>query len=130
MAELDAEYPLTHCQMNELTGCAQIIGAVLLCKICDDTLVSLESWTTTPDYPWNVGLFNPANLSISRSRNNRGNALWQLKRFEEALASFDKALAIKPDFAEAPNNRGNALLELKRAGEALASYDKAFKGSA
>ena len=32
-----------------------------------------------------------------------------LKRLEEALASYDKALALKPDYAEALNNRGNAL---------------------
>ena len=49
-----------------------------------------------------------------------------LKRPEEALASYDKALAIKPDYAEALNNRGNALQDLKRPDEALASYDKAL----
>ena len=49
-----------------------------------------------------------------------------LKRLEEALASYDKALALKPDFAEAYNNRGNALKELKRLDEALASYDRAL----
>ena len=32
-----------------------------------------------------------------------------LKRPEEALASYDKAIALKPDYAEAYNNRGNAL---------------------
>ena len=50
----------------------------------------------------------------------------ELKRFDEALASYDKALALKPDYAEAFNNRGNALQELKRLDEALASYDKAL----
>ena len=29
--------------------------------------------------------------------NNRGNALKDLKRLEEALASYDKAIALKPD---------------------------------
>ena len=42
---------------------------------------------------------------------NRGNALQDLKRPEEALASYDKALAIRPDHADALFNRGlNALL--------------------
>ena len=58
--------------------------------------------------------------------NNRGNALQDLKRPEEALASYDKALAIRPDYAEALNNRGKALQDLKRPEEALASYDKAL----
>ena len=56
---------------------------------------------------------------------NRGVALQNLKRPEEALASYDKAIALKPDDAEAYNNRGNALNNLKRFDEALASYDKA-----
>src|SRR5262249_29424109 len=45
---------------------------------------------------------------------------------EEALASCDKAIALKPDYAEAYNNRGNALNELRRLEEALASYDRAI----
>jgi protein O-GlcNAc transferase len=42
------------------------------------------------------------------------------------LASFDKAVAIKPDYAVALANRGNMLLELRRSEDALASYDKAL----
>ena len=45
---------------------------------------------------------------------------------DEALASYDRALALRPDYAEALNNRGNALQELKRYDEALASYDRAL----
>jgi protein O-GlcNAc transferase len=56
----------------------------------------------------------------------RGNTLGALKRLEEAVASFDQALAIDPDYADALNNRGNALLELKCCEAALASYDKAL----
>ena len=53
-------------------------------------------------------------------------ALRDLKRPEEALASYDKALAIRPDDAEGLNNRGIAFQDLKRPEEALASYDKAL----
>ena len=52
--------------------------------------------------------------------------LQELKRFDEALASYDKALALKPDYAEAFNNRGVTLKELKQLDEALASYEKAL----
>jgi tetratricopeptide (TPR) repeat protein len=52
-----------------------------------------------------------------------GNALRDLKRLDEALASYDRALALKPDHAEALYNRGTVLRGLKRSGEALASYD-------
>jgi Tfp pilus assembly protein PilF len=44
------------------------------------------------------------------------------QRFEHR---WQKAIALKPDYAEAFNNRGNALMELKRLDEAVASYDDA-----
>lgn len=50
-----------------------------------------------------------------------------LGRYEEALAAYDKALEIKPDFHLAWYNRGNALGSLERYEEALISYDKALE---
>ena len=58
--------------------------------------------------------------------NNRGNALLDLGRHQEALASYAQAIALRPDYAEAFSNRGNALLDLERYQEALASYDQAI----
>ncbi|HMK88288.1 MAG TPA: tetratricopeptide repeat protein [Methylocystis sp.] len=51
---------------------------------------------------------------------------FQTGRREAGLALIDRAIALKPDYAEAYNNRGNALRELKRLEEAAASYDKAI----
>jgi tetratricopeptide (TPR) repeat protein len=53
--------------------------------------------------------------------------LADLSRFEEALASYDKALTVAPDAAPILNNRGLVLEELKRFEEALASYEKALR---
>ena len=50
----------------------------------------------------------------------------ELKRLDEALSSYDKAISIKPDYAEAYSNRGNALRELKRLDEALINFEKAI----
>ena len=50
----------------------------------------------------------------------------ELGRFDEAVTSYDKALALDPNDAEAFYNRGGALEELKRFDEAVASYDKAI----
>ncbi len=60
------------------------------------------------------------------ARNNRGLVLKELKRYGEALDSYDGALALKPDYAQAWCNRGIVLLELERAEDALASLDRAL----
>jgi predicted O-linked N-acetylglucosamine transferase (SPINDLY family) len=57
---------------------------------------------------------------------NLGNVLAAQSRFKEALASFDKALAARPDLFEALFNRANVLLELRRTEEALQDYDRAL----
>ncbi|HEY2227481.1 MAG TPA: tetratricopeptide repeat protein [Xanthobacteraceae bacterium] len=54
----------------------------------------------------------------------RGNALREQRRYDEALTSYDQALALAPDHAEALLTRGNALQALRRSAQALASYDK------
>ncbi|MEG5043727.1 tetratricopeptide repeat protein [Microcoleus sp. B4-C1] len=49
------------------------------------------------------------------------------EQYAKAIASYDKALEIKPDKHEAWNNRGVALGNLGRWEEAIASYDKALE---
>src|SRR5262249_15296444 len=56
---------------------------------------------------------------------NRGNTLQAQDRCEAAIASYDRALALRGENAEAWYNRGNALKELGRIDEALTSYGKA-----
>ena len=53
-------------------------------------------------------------------------ALNALKRLDEALASCERAIELKPSYADAHGNRGIVLKELGRFGEALASHDKAL----
>jgi protein O-GlcNAc transferase len=65
----------------------------------------------------------PDNVSVLL---HMGNALQDLKRFEEAVARYDSALTLKPDFADALNNRGNALGALSQFDAALASFDAAL----
>ncbi len=60
------------------------------------------------------------------AHNLLGMALNALERREEALASFDSAIACAPALAEAHGNRGDVLLDLGRTAEAVQSYDLAL----
>jgi predicted O-linked N-acetylglucosamine transferase (SPINDLY family) len=52
--------------------------------------------------------------------------LHELKRHDEAITHFDKALDLKPDYHEGWSNKGVTLHELKRHDEAITHYDKAL----
>ena len=56
-----------------------------------------------------------------------GKGLYDAGKYEEAVASFDKAIEIKPEFVDVWKSKGDALLELKKYEEAIASYDKAIE---
>lgn len=73
-----------------------------------------------------VGRSFPGRGCVAVIHRIRGNVLRDRKQYEEALASYDRALRLKPDFAAAHYDRGNALLSLQRPAEALASYDRAL----
>jgi len=54
----------------------------------------------------------------------RGHVLANLARYSEAVISYDKAIAVNPDFADAWYNRGIALEKLGRYSEADTSFEK------
>jgi tetratricopeptide (TPR) repeat protein len=62
----------------------------------------------------------------AEGHNNRGVVLQALKQYAEALASYDRAIALKPGYANAHFNRGTVLKKLGRREDALASYDRAL----
>lgn len=59
--------------------------------------------------------------------NDRGVAKWRLERFEEALADFNKAIEIYPQYASIYNNRGNVYLDLDKPEDALKDFNKAIE---
>lgn len=59
------------------------------------------------------------------AHNNYGNVLRDLRRFQDARASYDRAIELEPGYAEAYNNRGAALAALKLHDAALDSYSSA-----
>jgi hypothetical protein len=57
---------------------------------------------------------------------NRGNALKELMRFDDALNAYERAITFNPNYIEAYSNRGVALQELKHIDEAINYFDKAI----
>jgi tetratricopeptide (TPR) repeat protein len=57
---------------------------------------------------------------------NRGRILWNLKRYDEALESYEKALGIDRDYTDAWFGKGATLNELKRYEEAIVACDEAI----
>jgi len=64
-------------------------------------------------------------FGIERIYYNRGTELGQLKRYEEAIADFSKAIATYP-FDYVYGNRATAYYLLGRNHEALLDYDRAI----
>ena len=57
---------------------------------------------------------------------NQGLDFVSREQFQEAITSFDKALQINPDYANAWYNRGTSLIELGLFDEAITAFDKAL----
>ena len=53
-----------------------------------------------------------------------GIALKALRRYDDALAAFDRAVVLQPEFADAVYNRSNLLIELNRFADAVAGYER------
>jgi Flp pilus assembly protein TadD len=57
----------------------------------------------------------------------RGIELGNLEKHEEALKSFNKAIHLQPDNADAWNNKGHALMALGREKEAKEAFDIGYR---
>ena len=69
---------------------------------------------------------SPPSRENAGAWNNRGCVLQGMNRNEEALAAFEKASSLKPDFIEALISGGSVLAALKRFEEAAQNYEKAL----
>jgi tetratricopeptide (TPR) repeat protein len=58
---------------------------------------------------------------------NQGNKLRKLQRYEDAIASYERAIEIKSDYYEAWYYRSYLLYQLQRYEEAITSYDKVIQ---
>jgi tetratricopeptide (TPR) repeat protein len=95
---------------------AALVGALAL-----GTFVRNETWSSELDL-WADAVAKSPNLI--RAHTNLGVALEHAGRHEEALASYDRALALDPDSAELHYDRVFSLRALGREDEAEAELDR------
>ncbi|WP_330486308.1 tetratricopeptide repeat protein [Tumidithrix elongata] len=110
-------------------------------KLRGSVFLKKESFQEALDC-FEIALQDPRGREDPELWNNHGLALAGLKRFEEALASYDQAVRIKPgarfvdrvqplvqpkDYYLWWFNRATALVDLNRNDEALASLDKSLQ---
>lgn len=79
-------------------------------KALDITNILIETDPSEPDYHF-----------------FKGRALIGLRRYDDAITAFDKAIELKPDYAKAYNNKGIALKNIRKLNEAINAYDKAIE---
>ena len=73
-----------------------------------------------------MGIFSRRNKDDdSAAWHNKGNSLADLKRYEEAIGCYDKAIRIDPENYDAWSNKGNSLVILERYEEAIECIAKA-----
>ena len=59
--------------------------------------------------------------------NDRGVAHWRERRYEQALADFEKSISLNPDYAPVYNNRGNVLMQIGRTEDAIKDFTRAIE---
>ena len=100
------------------------LAAIVIASLSVDSCLQTAYWRNSESL-WTHALACTSDNFIAH--NNLGNALLQKGNVEEAIAHFQKALQIYPDYAGAHNNLGNALIKKGSVDEAIAHYQRALQ---
>ncbi|MHB0959898.1 MAG: tetratricopeptide repeat protein, partial [Pirellulaceae bacterium] len=109
---------LTAGRKHGLTGAdVDRLELALAESVCSRTATNAETHNSIGTVPQEFGRLDEALTHFKL-----GNALCVAKRWDEAVASYRRAVTIQPDYADAHFNLGNALTGLGHHVEAVASY--------
>ena len=67
------------------------------------------------------------NPKYAEAYNNRGNAFFKERNFEEAISDYTKALEINSNFIQSYRNRGIAYAKIRKTEEAVSDFKKYLK---
>ena len=74
-----------------------------------------------------IFIVNSINANNAIALSQQGSTLFELQRYQDALAAYEEAVNLSPEYVPGWNGQGKALLELKKYEEALAAYDQAIQ---
>ncbi|WP_066380136.1 MULTISPECIES: serine/threonine-protein kinase [unclassified Anabaena] len=74
-----------------------------------------------------IFIINSVNSNNATELSKQGNILFELQRYEDALAAYEQAVNIRPDYAQGWNGKGRTLAKLKQYEAALTAYDTAIQ---
>jgi protein O-mannosyl-transferase len=107
---------------SKSAGLAVVVIAAAL--LCGGTVRRNEVYRSAVSLWIDTTSKRPGN---ARAHNELGNALDAAGRTSEALASYDKALQLKPDFAAAGYNKAQAMLKMGQASSAVEWFDRVLR---
>ncbi len=76
---------------------------------------------------WRTTTRRCGSTRTTRSRNNRGLAYFDQRRYAKAIADYDEALRLDPEYAVAYQNRGQAHLRMGAYPKAIADFSHALE---
>ncbi len=74
-----------------------------------------------------IFIINTVHSNNATDLYKQGNTLFDLQRYQDALVVYEKAVNIRPDYAQGWYGQGQSLYELRKYKDALAAYDKAIQ---
>jgi Flp pilus assembly protein TadD len=101
----------------------RVAGAVIV-------LLAIRAFDQTSYWVDNVSFLRhtiEVNPDVAFAQNNLGNILFKEKRFDAAIAHYEKALELEPDHMLAQNNLGLALLQEGRVSESEPHFRRAVE---